>query len=325
MFKKVFVMYWKQRVIKKILIKNKKKKNKNKLRINNVKSYSLNTLDIERNQNSKALLIGINYNNSPNKLNGCINDIYLIRDLLLKRSFKPENIILLTDTQNNYDLEKNLLPTKQNIMNNLIQLYSSCNNGIVYYSGHGSEIKLNSPIKYDTQYNQVDCIIPSNFNPNKKNSIVTDLDIKNIINKYGNINQKISMFFDSCVNQTISNLKFGYYSTLNKNNTTIPYQITRNNVTNYTNINITKGQVFLISGSTDKGNSVDSYNQQLNQPNSAYTMSFISCFDSDPLIVYDFLTFLNLQRIWMKKHRFKQIPQLSSGRLMTPENTYINF
>ena len=65
--------------------------------------------------------------------------------------------------------------------------------------------------------------------------------------------------------------------------------------------------------------------KQLNQPNSAYTMSFISCFESDPLIVYDFLTFLNLKRAWMKKHRFKQIPQLSSGRLMVPENTYINF
>ena len=63
MFKTKIVMYWKQRLIKKILIKNKnkKKKKKNKIKINNAKNYSLNTLDIERNQNSKALLIGINY------------------------------------------------------------------------------------------------------------------------------------------------------------------------------------------------------------------------------------------------------------------------
>ena len=135
------------------------------------------------------------------------------------------------------------------------------------------------------------------------------------------------MFFDSCVNQTVCNLKFGYYSTLNNNNIKIPYQITNNNITDYTNINLTIPKVFLISGSTDKTNSEDSYNSLLNQPNGAYTMAFVSCFDSELKIniVYDWLTFLNLQRKWLKNRRHKQIPQLSSGRLIIPENALINF
>ena len=249
--------------------------------------------------------------------------MYLIRDLLLKRSFQLENIIMLTDTSFNVEFSHNLLPTKENIISNLKQLYSY-NNGFFYYSGHGSSININSPIILDTQYKQVDCIIPSDYNPENINSIITDLEIKKIINNYGIKNQKISMFFDSCVNQTICNFKYGYYSTLNKN-TIIPYQITRNNVTDYTNVNLTKGQVFEISGSTDKSSSFDSYNNTLNQPNSAYTMSFVSCFEVDPRIVYNWLTLLNLQRLWLKKNKYNQIPQLSSGLLMNPNTTYINF
>jgi Caspase domain len=289
-----------------------------------VNNYFLSPEDLARNANTKALLIGINYytdNFSKSELNGCINDVYNIQQLLLARNFNPSNIIILADISNN--LNTNNYPTKKNIVESLINLYKNGGPNIFfYYSGHGGEIDVSSPIQLNTQYGQLDFIVPSDFNPNNISSIITDIEIKNIVNQYGHAYQTASMFFDSCVNQTVVNLKYGYYNTLPNN---YPYQRTINNITVYINQTLSKSQVFEISGSTDKSNCLDSYNVKLNQPDGAYTMAFLNCFTPDTNIVYSWTSFLMAQRNWLKNNNYKQIPQLGTGRYTNPDITYINF
>jgi hypothetical protein len=289
-----------------------------------VNNYSLTPSDLARNANSKALLIGINYysdNFTQSQLYGSINDVYNIQQLLIARNFQPSNITMLIDTSNN--LNTPYYPTRKNITNNLINLYKNGGSNIFfYYSGHGGKVDVNAPLKLDTQYGQLDYIVPCDFVPSNASSLITDLQIKNIINQHGHANQTASMFFDSCVNQTICNLKYGYYNSLpNK----YPYQQTINNITVYINQTLTKSQVFEISGSTDKGDCLDSYNEKLNQPNGAYTMSFLSCFSPYTNIVYSWTNFLRAQRNWAKTNNYKQIPQLGSGRITNPDIVYINF
>jgi hypothetical protein len=284
-----------------------------------------------------ALLIGINYYNdnyTSQQLYGCINDIEKVKQILITRGFLEKNIMCMTDDKN-IDRTSKLFPTKINILerlNNLLKgevvdnfgniIYITNNkNRFLYYSAHGSKIDINSPIKLDTQFNQMDFIIPYDFN---RNNFISDIEIKNIINN--NISNKfnLNMFFDSCVNQTVCNLAYGYFSTLNNKNI-YPYQTTKNNVTHFKNVNIIKNncQIFQMSSSTDKQDSIDVNNN--NTSNGAYTMSFINCFNANPYKTYNWKKFLMIQRRWLKNHGYTQIPQLCSGSLININKKCINF
>jgi hypothetical protein len=189
-----------------------------------------------------------------------------------------------------------------------------------YYSGHGGDIAINNPIKLNTQYGQLDFIVPCDYNPNDINSIITDLEMKNIINK--NSNFIMNMFFDSCVNQTICNLAYGYYSTMNTTQK-FPFQITTNNITCYTNENILKNsQVFQMSGSKENQDSID-VNNSVN-PDGAFTIAFLNYF-SNPLISSNWYDLLFFTRSWLKVNKYSQIPQLSSGQLADIKKTNISF
>jgi hypothetical protein len=84
----------------------------------------------------RALLIGINYYDiSGITLNGCINDIINIRNLLTSvYGYDASNIIMLSD--NSIDTP----PTKKNMINAMSSLVSE-SSGLeeiwIHYSGHG--------------------------------------------------------------------------------------------------------------------------------------------------------------------------------------------
>ena len=88
----------------------------------------------------KALLIGINYKGTSGQLNGCINDVNDIRNLLISKfKYSSSDIIVLTD-----DTPKK--PTGINIMNELgklvIKAYHNQLDEIwIHYSGHGSYVR----------------------------------------------------------------------------------------------------------------------------------------------------------------------------------------
>ena len=88
-----------------------------------------------------ALLIGINYKGTSNELNGCINDVMNMRDVLIKHfGYLAENIVVMTEDQPN-----NLKPTALNIMNQFGSLIIKAHHKQAkeiwfHYSGHGSYI-----------------------------------------------------------------------------------------------------------------------------------------------------------------------------------------
>jgi len=83
----------------------------------------------------KALLVGINNYKQINDLNGCLNDITNVRDVLQKYSgFATADIRLLADSR----------ATKANIMARLEWLVKGAKDGdtlVFHYSGHGTQIR----------------------------------------------------------------------------------------------------------------------------------------------------------------------------------------
>jgi hypothetical protein len=90
-----------------------------------------------------ALLVGINQYQFPiPPLKGCGTDVYLQRELLIHRfDFNPNDIILVTDDQREYDI---ISPTRDNILTtfeeHLIKQAQDDDVVVFHYSGHGSQV-----------------------------------------------------------------------------------------------------------------------------------------------------------------------------------------
>ena len=342
-FKKNFIKYFKKKPNKKANIKPKKKPIKKPIKkINNITDFNtypdINPID---NESNIALLIGMCYYNKKNntqQLYGCINDVESIEKLLIQRGFLKEHIMIMTDGKEVDPLSK-LFTTKENILRNFDYLlkgivinetgeiiYKTNNqNRFFFYSAHGTRVGIKSPLKLDTQYDQMDFIIPSDFKSNNISTLISDIDFKNIINNNVSYNFKLTMLFDSCLNQSMCNLAYGYYSTLNddKKDKVYTYQITTNDITRYTNVNtITNSQVFQMSSSEDKQYSIDIKNG--NKANGVYTMGLMNFF-KNPLKVCSWKELLLSHRKWSKNKRHNQIAQLSSGHEANINTDCINF
>ena len=143
----------------------------------------------------KALLIGINYLADPSaRLNGCINDVNNIADVLVDAyGYNLADIVKLRDDVSN----PSQLPTRVNILNQLRTIIASsanCSEIWIHYSGHGSRIR-------DTNGDETDgideIIVPVDF---RTKGFIVDDEIFNIIQ---NSKCKTMLVFDSCHSGTI--------------------------------------------------------------------------------------------------------------------------
>ncbi|KAJ4716877.1 Metacaspase-1 like [Melia azedarach] len=86
----------------------------------------------------RALLCGINYNDTNYSLSGCVNDVKLMKLLLMETlGFPSDCILVLTEEEAN----PQRIPTKQNLRAALRWLVQDCQPGdslLFHYSGHGS-------------------------------------------------------------------------------------------------------------------------------------------------------------------------------------------
>ena len=93
---------------------------------------------INVNKKKIAIIIGLNYENTPNHLFGCINDTLIIKTLLTKNyNYNPKNIILCNDNGTTQ-----IIPSK----NNILKIFNTITNNItkfktifLYFSGHGGK------------------------------------------------------------------------------------------------------------------------------------------------------------------------------------------
>ncbi|KAH9295081.1 hypothetical protein KI387_038669 [Taxus chinensis] len=139
--------------------------------------------------NKYALLVGCNYPNTKNELQGCINDVTRMRRTLLRRfGFAERNISLMIDTDSAYTQ-----PTGDNIRRALIAMVDKAKPGdvlLLHYSGHGTFIPAKKPHRRPGHTHD-ECIVPCDFN------LLTDEDFRGIVNKVPK-GATFTMLCDSC-------------------------------------------------------------------------------------------------------------------------------
>ncbi|RPJ78221.1 MAG: caspase family protein [Alphaproteobacteria bacterium] len=145
----------------------------------------------------KALLIGINYNGTSACLQGCINDIKNINELLTSHyGYSPKHIKILVDEGE----ERGAFPTRDNIASAISWLVSNNKKGdklFFYYSGHGNYIMDSNADESDRQD---EVIIPLDFDQHQY--IADDFLFANLTSK---IDKGVTLhcFSDSCFSGTI--------------------------------------------------------------------------------------------------------------------------
>lgn len=142
----------------------------------------------------KALLVGICYKGTPNELNGCINDVTEMRDLLINAfGYHPDNINLLTD-------DTQIKPTKTNIlqaMKHLVRGASTKDVLCMCFSGHGTQFADKSR---DESQGFDDAIYTLD------DDVIIDDDLLSVITNLNGAH--ISMFFDCCHSGTMGDLPY---------------------------------------------------------------------------------------------------------------------
>ena len=241
----------------------------------------------------KALLIGINYNDSPNaKLDGCINDVINMRNILIDAyGYNAENIVLLRDDIS----DPNCKPTTENILNNLVSIVSqSARLGEIWihYSGHGSRVR-------DTNGDEVDTldeiIVPSDY---LSAGVITDDKIFNIVSKS---RCRTMLVFDSCNSGTVCDLMWNFNVNAQKQ---IVSSKTNNNA-------VTNPNIVCLSGCRDEQSSADIYSTFTQQYCGAMTSALIECLRWNRHNVDIKKLFVDIV-LFMTQNNFTQIPQLSS-------------
>lgn len=159
----------------------------------------------------RALLIGINYFGSSCELNGCVNDVINVRNLLVKSfHYNESNIITLTDIA-----ENPLKPTKENILMYLDQIIATTKAGdtlFLHYSGHGAQVEdINGDEKDNIDAPGMDSVLcPCDYNNYEgNNGFILDDDLKLMVNKLVK-GAKLRAFFDCCHGASMMDLPFIY-------------------------------------------------------------------------------------------------------------------
>jgi hypothetical protein len=260
--------------------------------------------------NKYALLIGINYYNTSNRLYGCINDVIMMRKHLIeKRGYNSDNIIILRDDSPIFKL-----PNKENIINELTDLIKKANDNnaneiFFHYSGHGTWIRDRNGDESDKRD---EMICPVDLN------MIVDDQLRKIVSQLNNITNMF-IVMDSCFSGT--NIDLPYLFT-QKNGKLV---ILQNNSSKYKEL-INKN-IHSISGCRDDQTAADAYNvyQTLDDPDYNFTIKSTNraggALTSMLLKVLDNSNFINilpnLQKL-LAKNRFNQVPQLSSTKNLIP-------
>ena len=103
----------------------------------------------------RALLVGINdYPDPANRLEGCVNDVFMVSSVLQESGFDPEEIRVVLDDR----------ATTQGIMDRLHWLLDGVRNGdqrVLFYSGHGAQIPGYGPKGEPDHLDE--CLVPYDF------------------------------------------------------------------------------------------------------------------------------------------------------------------
>eukprot|EP00898_Chlorokybus_atmophyticus_P006574 jgi/Chlat1/6918/Chrsp52S06592 len=119
----------------------------------------------------RALLVGCNYPGSEAALNGCVNDVFQMKQLLVTRyGFDERDITVMIDTDPSYTS-----PTGKNVKDGLAQLVNGAKDGDViffHFSGHGTQVPADGD-DYEID-GKDEAIVPTDMN------VIVDDDLRTI-------------------------------------------------------------------------------------------------------------------------------------------------
>ena len=136
----------------------------------------------------RALLIGINdYPDPANRLEGCVNDTFLVSALLQERGFDPEDIRVVLNER----------ATATGIRERLQWLLEGAGDGmerVLFYSGHGAQMPGYNPA--ETVDHVDECLVPYDFAWTKDTAITDD----DLFGLYANLpfGARFFAMFDCC-------------------------------------------------------------------------------------------------------------------------------
>jgi len=241
----------------------------------------------------KALLVGINYTGTEAALNGCINDVKNVQQLLISKfGYKEADITVMTD-------ETELHPTRNNILAYFLDLLLSDNSDLYFhYSGHGSQIKDDNGDEKDVSD---EALVPLDY---LEAGLITDDELRGLLQCL-KASCKLTIVLDCCHSGTGIDLAYNLYERMGKN-----YLLADS--TN--KMNNTRGQVVCISGCMDSQTSADAYISA--QYQGALTNSFINAMNTITGRSRTYNNIYNTIKTGLRAGKYTQIPCLSSGTLV---------
>ena len=263
-----------------------------------------------------ALLIGINYIGTSNRLYGCINDVIIMRKYLIEqRGYLLDNITILRDDNASF-----LLPNKNNILNKFTELINTANTNnspeiFFHYSGHGTYKKDNNGDEIDRKDEYL-CPVDFNF--------ICDDDIRKLLSNLNNTTKLLSIM-DCCHSATNMDLPYLYNKVGNK------LLLLQDNSKKYANL--LGKNIYALSGCRDDQTSADAYNVYSvlldpsdnrftinvnNKSGGALTSTLIELLNKTN--TNNFSNILNDLHINLKKSYYIQVPLLSSSVNIIPKS-----
>jgi hypothetical protein len=267
-----------------------------------------------------ALLVGINYRDTESELNGCYNDVVNVSQFLRSNlGYSSTAITVLTDGNRGSVFAASAAPTRRNILAGISALVSGLIAGdeaIFHYSGHGTLIR-------DTNGDEVtgydSCLCPVDYAtpPSAGGGIITDDELRALLINKVPKGVRLYVILDCCHNGTGCDVRYKYedFSTLLSARPTLRWN-TQQKAFLQSKYSDTQGDVFMISGSRDEQTSADAYIN--NQFAGALTYAFMSTLRANNLKTYTWSSLLRDLRHFMRVNKYSQIPQLMTGKLITP-------
>lgn len=243
----------------------------------------------------RVLAIGINYVGSRCQLNGCINDV-----INLKQNLKSKSYTSMTEISH----DKNLLPTRQNIINAINEFTKDAKAGmnlLFQYSGHGSYTR---DLNHDEADGRDETICPVDYDASGD---IVDDDLRKILIDVLPEGCKLWCIFDCCHSGTVLDLKYNYTAVATDRGRKYNKGVDAHYLDS-------KCQVICISGCRDPQTSADAYVEKKFQ--GAMTWGLLKSITTltgqkKPLTYRCIMKNLLLL---MKQNGYEQIPQISSGR-----------
>ena len=137
----------------------------------------------------KALLVGINdYPDPENQLNGCVNDVFRMSEVLQEMGFDPSEIkVVLNERATSHNL--------RNMMDWLLKDSKEGDTRFFYYSGHGAQIP-SAGLDGDDDDHLDECLVTYDFDWKRENAY-TD---KEFLKSYSQLNYGVNFIsvLDCC-------------------------------------------------------------------------------------------------------------------------------